>query len=158
MRASSARALWSRTPPPHEPCPATGKLVLVDSRAGVLSLCRDGRERRWFRVAVGRNGTGKRVEGDGRTPLGAYSLGPSRRSRRYHLFVPVGYPSADQRQAGFSGGDIGIHGPHLAFSWLGHATAWLDWTRGCIALGTRSEIEDVARWLADSETREILIR
>jgi murein L,D-transpeptidase YafK len=130
-------------------------LVLVDVDAGVLCLCRDGRAEREYRVAIGRGGTGKQREGDGRTPLGRYPLGGARDSRLYHLFLPVGYPTSQQSQRGYTGSAIGVHGPHLAFAWLGHATVWPDWTLGCVALGTWTQIGEVAGWVAQNQVRTI---
>ena len=139
--------VWARHDVAHRACPERGAVVLVDAEAGVLCLCADGRPERRFRAAVGRGGVDKRAEGDGRTPSGTYDLGAPRASRRYHVFVPVSYPTAEQRRAGLSGSDIGVHGPHLAFAWLRHATVWLNWTRGCIAVGTASEADQIANWV-----------
>jgi murein L,D-transpeptidase YafK len=122
-----------------------------------MSLCRSGREEASFRVALGRNGVDKRVEGDERTPRGRYSLSSARPSNRYHLFHAVGYPTGEQVKRGYTGGAIGLHGPHAAFTWLGHATVWPDWTLGCIAVSTRAEIEEVARWVNATRVTEIII-
>jgi hypothetical protein len=138
---------WSRRDVPHRPCPDRGVVVLVDSEAHVLCLCRDGRVARRFRVALGRGGVDKRLEGDGRTPLGRYGLGAPRPSRRFHVFIPVAFPTDAQRRAGVTGSDVGVHGPHLAFAWLRQATVWLDWTRGCIAVGTPGEADAIAAWV-----------
>lgn len=142
---------------PHAACPAAGVVVQVDSQARALSLCRNGAEEAWFRVALGRGGLDKRAEGDGRTPRGRYSLGPARPSTRYHLFLPVAYPTAEQAREGLTGSAIGVHGPHALFVWLGHATVWTDWTRGCVAVGTRAEVERIARWVRAHAAQEIVI-
>jgi hypothetical protein len=138
-------------------CPADGVIVQVDSSARTLSLCRGGVEEGAFRVALGRGGLDKRAEGDGQTPRGRYPLGPARPSSRYHRFVPVRYPTAAEMQRGLTGSDIGIHGPHGAFHWLGRATSWLDWTRGCIAVGTRADVDRIARWIDANGAREVVI-
>lgn len=110
-----------------------------------------------FPVALGRGGLDKKREGDGRTPKGAYPLGAPRPSARFHRFVPVGYPTPEQRAQGLTGGDIGIHGPHAAFRPLGSLTTWVDWTEGCIAVGSRSEIEEVAAWVEAARPRAIAV-
>jgi L,D-peptidoglycan transpeptidase YkuD (ErfK/YbiS/YcfS/YnhG family) len=150
-------SLWAQAAVPHEACPADGTLLQIDTRARVLSLCRAGHEDASFRVALGRGGVDKRLEGDGRTPRGQYRLSPARASTRYHLFLPVGYPTNEQLNQGFSGSAIGVHGPHVAFAWLGRATTWPDWTLGCIALGTRGDVAQVAQWVADNRAHEIII-
>ncbi len=87
---------WASATPAHAPCPRSGVALQGDSAARVRSLCREGVEDGSFRVALGRGGLDKRSEGDGRTPRGAYPLQPGRASRRYHLLLPVGYPTAAQ--------------------------------------------------------------
>jgi L,D-peptidoglycan transpeptidase YkuD (ErfK/YbiS/YcfS/YnhG family) len=149
--------VWASAVPLHASCPAVGVIVQVDSEARALSLCRDGVEEASFRVALGRGGLDKRAEGDRRTPRGRYPLGPARPSARYHRFVPVEYPTAAEAQRGFTGSAIGIHGPHAAFAWLGHSTVWTDWTRGCIAVGTRSDVARIAAWVSRSAAREVII-
>jgi murein L,D-transpeptidase YafK len=151
-----AWALASTEPASH-PCPASGTLIQVDAETRVLSLCRNGKPDARFRIAHGRGGINKQTEGDGKTPVGRYTLAPARPSARFHLFLPVAYPSPEQRSRGYTGSDIGIHGPHAAFSWLGHATVWINWTEGCIAVATRSEIQQIARWVRETGATQILI-
>lgn len=142
---------------PAVPCPATGALVAVHSAGHRLQLCRAGRVEGSFRVALGRGGLDKRREGDERTPVGRYALGAPRASKRFHRFVPVGYPTEAQRAEGRTGSAIGVHGPDARFRWLGPATVWVDWTNGCIAVGTRGEIDTVAEWVARAGARTITI-
>ncbi len=141
----------------HAACPPGTPVVLVDTRAGVACLCRDGLAEATFRVAIGRGGRDKRAEGDGRTPLGRYPLGATRASARYHRFIPIGYPTPEQVRAGYTGSAIGFHGPHLGFAWLGHATVWPDWTLGCVAVSTWSEIESIASWVSRAQATEVLL-
>lgn len=139
------------------PCPPTGTLVAVHSADHRLHLCRAGRVEGSFRVALGRGGLDKRREGDERTPLGRYTLGAPRGSERFHRFVPVGYPTEAQRAEGRTGSAIGVHGPDARFAWLGAATAWVDWTNGCIAVGTRREIDTISEWVTRAGARAIAI-
>ena len=106
-------------------------------------------------VALGSGGLDKRWEGDGKVPLGAYPLGAPRTSKAFHRFIPVGYPTPSQRRQGFSGGAIGIHGPSRAHN--GPLSTGMDWTLGCIAVGTDDEIDRVARWVKESKARRIII-
>src|SRR5262249_47822529 len=98
-------------------------------------------------VALGRGGTGKRVKGDRKTPLGTYALGQPRPSARFGVFIPVSYPTAEQRSQGFTGGEIGIHGPLRQFDAAGKVNTFVDWTDGCIALGTIEEVMKVATFV-----------
>jgi murein L,D-transpeptidase YafK len=149
--------VWALRPVSHQGCPAARTLVQVDTTAGVLSLCQAGAEVRSFRVAIGRSGVGKRREGGGKTPLGEYPLRAPRQSGRYHMFIPVDYPTQEQSRQGYTGSAIGVHGPHVAFSWLGHSTAWVDWTLGCMAVGTHGEIEHIAEWVKKAGANQIRI-
>jgi murein L,D-transpeptidase YafK len=121
-------------------------------------VCQRGIAVETFRVGLGRGGFGKRAQGDDKTPLGEYALGEPRASRRFHLFVPVGYPTADQRRGGFTGGDVGVHGPTSWFRWLPGGATWFNRTRGCIELGSTIEIEQVAQWVRSGKVIRIIIR
>ena len=155
--ALAAVAVRGLAAPPAAPCPPTGTLVAVHSADHRLQLCRAGRVEGSFRVALGRGGLDKRREGDERTPVGRYALGAPRASERFHRFVPVGYPTDVQQAEGRTGSAIGVHGPDARFRWLGPATVWVDWTNGCIAVGTRGEIDAVADWVARAGARTITI-
>lgn len=122
-----------------------------------LYLCQGGRVEQSFAISLGRGGLGKRSDGDGKTPTGTYPLGRPRKSSRFGLFIPVGYPTAAQRGQGFTGGDIGVHGPKRRWSWLGRAANLVDWTRGCIALNRDSEIAAVAEWVTRQRPQTIHI-
>jgi hypothetical protein len=139
------------------PCPAEGRIVVVHAASHSLFLCRDGRAEARHRVALGRGGMDKRLEGDERTPTGRYPLGVPRASSSFHRFVPVGYPTAAQRAEGRTGGAIGIHGPDRRARFLGPLTTWIDWTAGCIAVGTDAEIDRVAEWTTSMGASSILI-
>jgi murein L,D-transpeptidase YafK len=137
------------------PCSGKGTAVYVDATERRLWLCKSGAPVMSMPVALGRGGLDKRWEGDGKVPLGAYPLGAPRASKAFHLFIPVGFPTPIQRRQGFNGGAIGIHGPSRAHS--GPLSTGMDWTLGCIAVGTDDEIDRVARWVKESKARRIII-
>lgn len=83
----------------------------------------------------------KQVEGDGRTPEGAYMINRRNPNSRFHLSLGISYPDSDDvayaRSVGKSpGGDIFIHGTPT------HLLDKDDWTWGCIAV-TNAEIEEL---------------
>lgn len=129
------------------PCEGRKTALVIRSDEHRLWLCRAGTAEGSFKVALGRNGTGKQQEGDQRTPLGTYPLGQPRVSTEYHVFIPVGYPTPAQRRQGYTGSAIGIHGPKRSFAWAGWLITLFDWTLGCIALASDEEIEHVAAWV-----------
>ncbi len=140
---------------PAEPCAGKGTALYVKATERVLWLCESGKAMDSLPVALGRGGVNKRVEGDAKVPLGEYRLGSPRASKSYHLFIPVGYPTASQRRKGFTGGAIGVHGP-IRGSRGPIATAG-DWTLGCIAVGTDDEIGRVADWVRMTRAHRIII-
>jgi murein L,D-transpeptidase YafK len=115
---------------------------------------------RSFRVALGRRPIGpKRHSGDQRTPEGQYRVSGPARASRFHLFIPIDYPSLEDARRGLRmgtigqasfdaiaaarnagepppqdtslGGAIGLHGEGA--DWRGQSPL-ADWTFGCIAL------------------------
>jgi murein L,D-transpeptidase YafK len=111
-------------------------------------------------VALGRDESGpKRSAGDQRTPEGRYQTVETARQGRFHLFIPIDYPSREDAAAARAegrlteldyqrimhahelallpphqtplGGDLGFHGE--GERWRGDSR-YLNWTYGCIAL------------------------
>jgi murein L,D-transpeptidase YafK len=138
-------------------CDGEAALPHVDAAAHRLTVCDGGKEVFSAKVSLGRGGLGKQREGDNKTPLGRYRLGEPRPSEKYGQFIPVGYPTAAERAAGATGGDIGVHGPRRSARWLGAANAWADWTRGCIALASDGELATVVAWVRAHPRAEIVI-
>jgi murein L,D-transpeptidase YafK len=104
-------------------------------------------------VALGAGGMGKRAQRDKKTPLGSYAVGKARSSSRYRRFIPIGYPTAAQRRAGYSGSDVGIHGPDPMFTWEGT----VDWTNGCIALKKSEDLDVLVVWTDKWQPKQIEI-
>ena len=138
-------------------CAGQSNAVVIQVDAHRLSLCRDGHSEQRFAVSLGSGGVDKQREGDHRTPIGAFALGAPRPSKEFLIFIPVDYPNAEQRRAGYTGGDIGIHGPKKQWSWLGRLANWKDWTRGCIALNSEDGIREVAAWVERNRTARVEI-
>jgi murein L,D-transpeptidase YafK len=138
-------------------CRTAETAVVVDTRAHALHLCRDGKAERTFAVALGMRGVGKQHQGDNRTPLGRYGLGPPRASQHFHIFVPVQYPTPAQVRMGFTGSAIGIHGPPRGWSTLAELAALVaqDWTAGCIAVATDADIDAIALWIRKHEVKDV---
>jgi murein L,D-transpeptidase YafK len=147
------------SPASSKPCTnITAATVVVETSQHLLWLCREGVLKGEYKVVLGTRGTGKQKEGDNKTPLGTYGLGIPRASKRFGVFIPVMYPTPEKKQQGFTGADVGIHGPARMFRWLGPINRWLDWTQGCIALAEDKEIEEIAAWVTRENSRTIEIR
>lgn len=136
-------------------CAQRSNVVVVNLDSHRLSLCQKERAAQTYTVSLGSGGIGKRQEGDHRTPIGSFALGEPRPSTEFLLFIPVGYPTAEQRRAGYTGGDIGIHGPKRSVAWLGRLANWKDWTRGCIAINSEDDIREVAGWVQKNHTARV---
>ena len=83
----------------------------------------------------------KVVEGDGKTPEGAYRIDRKNPNSSFHLSIGISYPNAADVAAAKAlgqspGGDIFIHGTPNAFRRQD------DWTWGCIAV-TNREMEEI---------------
>ncbi len=140
----------------EQACAVEGHLVVVETRAHTLWLCSERRAVARMKVALGRGGVDKAREGDGRTPIGTYSLGAPRPSSGFGTFIPIGYPTVEQRLRGFTGRDVGIHGPARRATWLRSLSTWTDWTAGCVATGTDDEIALVASFVRARSPRVVL--
>lgn len=128
-------------------CKGLKNAVVIRTDFHRLALCKDDKVEQSYSVSIGRGGVGKQKEGDNRTPLGSYALGMPRASTDFVIFIPIGYPTAPQRQAGYTGGSVGIHGPKRGFGWLGGLLNFRDWTRGCIAVNRAEDIHEIAAWV-----------
>jgi len=153
LTGGRARAMPADAQPTENPCTDRGTALLLRASAHRMWLCRAGAVDAEFEVALGAGGIGKRVKRDKKTPLGSYRVGKPRRSSRYRSFIPIGYPTAAQRRAGYSGSDIGIHGPDPMFSWEGT----VDWTNGCIALKENEDIDALVAWTKKWRPKQIEI-
>lgn len=150
------------------PCEAIAQIE-VSKRARRLEVGCVGGGRRTFEIGLSRVPDGaKRRRGDQRIPEGRYRIaGAARRSPRFHLFLPIDYPSVADADRGLAagtisratharilrahddgrlppqdtalGGLLGFHGEGPR--WRGELD--LEWTEGCIAVTDRT-----IEWLA----------
>jgi murein L,D-transpeptidase YafK len=139
----------------HDPCTDRGTALYVNAAKRGVWLCEQGVSHGVLRVALGQGGLDKRKQGDAKLPLGEYPLGRAVPSADFHLSLPVGYPTMQQRKLGFTGSAIGVHGPLRGFT--GPTSTDRDWTLGCIAVGTDAEIERIAEWVQVKAVRRIII-
>ncbi|KTD74977.1 L,D-transpeptidase family protein [Legionella waltersii] len=137
-------------------CPLSSG-INVNTSKRVLNICKQGNVVKSFKVALGYKGVGKKRAGDNKTPVGLYGLAYPRKSSQFKVFIPILYPTSKQLAAGYSGRDVGIHGPtqsSRAFGWLNNLPSS---TRGCIAVGKNNYIEYVANWVRANPGTKVLI-
>jgi L,D-transpeptidase catalytic domain len=128
-------------------CPSIGDVVAVIARKRELWLCHEGAPEARIPVALGQRGLDKRRKADGRTPIGTYTLGTPRPSGRFGIFIPIDYPTPEQVARGLTGAGVGIHGPPRGKTEPEYPTTAVDWTLGCVATGTDSDIEAIAEFV-----------
>lgn len=137
-------------------CPLSNGLN-VNTAKRILNICKQGSVVKTFKVAIGYNGIGKKRAGDNKTPIGLYRLAYPRKSNQFKVFIPIQYPTSDQRAAGYTGRDVGLHGPTQSFGLLGWLSNLPSATRGCIAVGRNNHIEYVANWVKANPGTKVLI-
>ncbi len=156
-----AAGCWSAIAQPRAPRLAVGAVfdrLVVYKGEGRMEAYGRGTLLRSYDVAVGSGGAGpKRYEGDRRTPEGEYLIDSRHHSHRFHRFLHVSYPNAEDRRRFHElrragqvpegrgiGSAIGIHGQPthpLGFLTFG------DWTAGCIAVSD-AEAEELYEHVA----------
>jgi len=139
-------------------CSTSDSRIVVHLKEHVLLLCEKDKVIGTFGVRLGSGGIGKSHEGDHTTPVGEYALGEPRPSKSFGTFIPIGYPNAEQRKAGLTGGDVGVHGPHRWIKWLGRLVNTFDSSDGCVGVATDAEIERIADWVRSASARRIELR
>ncbi|HET6304387.1 MAG TPA: L,D-transpeptidase [Myxococcota bacterium] len=173
-------------PPPPTAPEAAGectRILSIEVRKGERSLsarCEGGAVHR-MTAALGREPRGdKLAAGDDRTPEGLYRISGRPRRSRFHLFIPIDYPSADDARAALDegrisprdharilyaetfglappddtplGSGLGLHGE--GGRWRGES-AGLDWTNGCVAV-TDADIEFLAARVEVGKTEVVI--
>ena len=133
--------------PADDPCQNRGTSLVALTDIQVLFLCENGRSVGNYDLSLGSKGLDKRAQGDRKTPLGTYPLTPARRSSQYGLFMHVGYPTAPQQALGYTGGDIGIHGPDRWFRCAGFFNVSFNWTAGCLAVSSDVYMREIAEFV-----------
>lgn len=162
LLALAAVVIWDRyRAPPEVPlAPLEGRIdrILIEKGARRLTVFRDGKALRDYRIALGFAAEGdKQRQGDGRTPEGHFRINRRNPESAYHLSLGIDYPQADDvaraQVGGYApGGDIFIHGQPNGYD--AFATLRYDWTAGCIAV-SNAEIEELWRVTAIGTAVEI---
>jgi len=135
--------------------------ILIEKKDRQLTLLSNGKTLKVYKVALGRNPEGKKLEeGDKRTPEGTYVIDRRKEKSRYHRALHISYPNSDDiaqaKARGVSpGGDIMIHGLPNGIGFVGKLHVKRDWTLGCIAV-TNPEIEEIMRAVPDGAVVEIV--
>lgn len=123
-------------------------------------LMRQGKELKSYKIALGRNPIGHKIqEGDHKTPEGNYLLDRRNAKSRFYRSIHISYPDEKDRahaaKLGVSpGGDVFIHGLPNGFGWLGKLHLAMDWTDGCIAV-TDEEMDEIWQAVPDGTPIEI---
>jgi murein L,D-transpeptidase YafK len=134
--------------------------ILVEKVARRLTLFVNNRKIKTYKIALGRNPIGPKLEkGDMRTPEGLYYIDARNPESKYHMSLHLSYPNeVDLEIAALAsvspGGNIMIHGAGEEYAWMGKFHVVHDWTEGCIAV-TNDEIEEIWNIVPDGTIIEI---
>jgi murein L,D-transpeptidase YafK len=131
------------------PLPKADQIVVYKSKR-MLYLMKDGRILTKYRIALGKNPIGHKLEsGDNRTPEGKYTIDMKNEESSYFLSLRVSYPDMSDADVAMAleikpGDWIMIHGmPNdRGLGAMQHPAK--DWTNGCIAV-TNEEVADIWR-------------
>ena len=134
--------------------------IIIKKSTRMLYLSQGGEIFQKYHVSLGQNPIGaKEVEGDMKTPEGAYLLDWRQESNQYYKSLHLSYPNAQEKARAkalgvSAGGMIMIHGTPPAWS-LSPYGDWMnvliDWTDGCIAM-SNDDIEEVWEQTVDGTT------
>lgn len=143
--------------PAQNICEGYGTSLVALADINVLYLCKNNIAIANYDLSLGLFGIGKTKEGDWRTPTGTYSLAMPRPSDKFGIFMEIGYPTKEQREKGFTGGDVGIHGPKRMLRCAGFLNVVVDWTQGCLAVASDGFIKEIAQFVKQNKVKEITI-
>lgn len=130
------------------PANALADRIVVVKSARTLTLFRQGRVLKIYKVALGAQPVGPKMrQGDGKTPEGVYKISARNEHSQFHRSLRISYPNQADRQRARKlgvnpGSDIFIHGLPPQWAWLGAAHRQKGWTLGCIAV-TNSEMDEI---------------
>ena len=125
-------------------------LVVVTKSESSLSLLREGKVIKSYRIAMGDNPVGhKLTEGDQRTPEGRYLLDYKKSDSAYYRAIHISYPNDEDRLRANAlgiepGGQIMIHGENPNSNLSPIEAQQYNWTDGCIAV-TNAEMDELWR-------------
>ena len=102
----------------------------------------------------------KQYEGDGKTPVGTYTINDKNPNSSCYLNLGISYPNVGDKAAADRlgkppGGDIKIHGLMNGFGYIGKFHRFTDWTAGCIAV-TNDEMKELYHNVEVGTSIEIL--
>lgn len=135
--------------------------IVVEKALRRLTLYRDGVRVKEYRIALGKNPFGRKVQiGDFKTPEGTYFIEGRNPQSRYYRALRISYPDMLDKLRAESmgltaGGDIMIHGLPSGRELIGAYHRTTDWTEGCIAV-TNQELDEI--WAAIPDGAPIQIK
>lgn len=158
-------------PTAERPCSKIVRIEVWKGERTLRAYCKSGAVI-VMRAAIGREELGPKLRsGDHRTPEGRYRVSGTAKPGRFHLFIPIDYPSVEDaeraREGGWLsvseyeqiieahragvvppavtslGGNLGFHGE--GERWQGDSE-FFDWTYGCVAV-TDQDIEFLSKRL-----------
>ena len=129
--------------------------IHVSQESRKVSVCVKQRSISSFDASFGSRGFEKKRKGDRKTPIGLYPIAKPRPSvSKWRTFMHIGYPTREQVSKGYTGGDVGLHGPNQLFPYKNDL---VDYGAGCVIMGTNESIDSIAEDAVKYSIRKIYI-
>ena len=125
------------------------------SSINTLAVCADGSVIEKFRASHGSSGMGKTQQGDRKTPVGEYNLSRPRPSNSFwRTFIHIGYPRQDQINKGYTGANVGLHGP---LEYFPYRNDFINYGAGCIVTENNESIDKIENHIRQMDINLIYI-
>lgn len=147
-----------------------GTYIDVNVSKKLLIVVDDYKIKKITKTALGKKGYGKKIQGDLKTPMGEYEICDTRKSKGYHRFLQLSYPSPEDAKRGLEnkiinqkeylsiieshkkgicppptklGGFVGIHAESEKIPFF----IPYNWTHGCIGVNSKEirQIENIVK-------------
>lgn len=129
--------------------------VYYNTNTKNVHICVEGESIDSFKASHGSKGVGKTKKGDRKTPLGLYTIQQPRPSSSiWRTFIHIDYPTKSQKEQGYSGGSVGLHGPSQYFPF---ANNLVNYGAGCIVVSDNESIDLIANYVENFLIKHIYI-
>lgn len=119
--------------------------IYYSTNTNSIHICVEGESIDTFKASHGSNGVGKTKKGDRKTPEGLYTIQkPRPSSSKWRTFIHINYPTDSQKEQGYTGGSVGLHGPNQYFPF---ANDLVNYGAGCIVVSDNKSIDLITNYV-----------
>tara|TARA_R110002153_G_scaffold202008_1_gene355204 strand:+ start:1302 stop:1820 length:519 start_codon:yes stop_codon:yes gene_type:complete len=129
--------------------------IHYQSSSKSVYICHENKILDTFKASYGSNGLGKTKKGDRKTPTGLYTIQPPRSSSSiWRTFIHIDYPTKSQKEKGYTGGSVGLHGPSQYFPF---GNDLINYGAGCIVVADNKSIDLIVNYVVNFDIKYIYI-